>query len=165
VIGAAQRWRRTRAVRARTSRAFAFAALVFLASCARRSDEDSPEYAAREFIDRMQRVHGDVQKARAAYELLAAADQAKLAERAARASAAMGRVVQPEEMLAPSRFYLSFQPRSWSSERGPSWAVVTAEGESPRERHQIRCVREQDRWKVVIDLPELPPVERRLPQR
>ena len=109
----------------------------------------------------MQRVHGDVQKSRAAYELLALEDQAKLTERAARASAAMGRVVQPEEMLAPSRFYLGFQPRSWSAEQGPNWAVVTAEGESPRERKQIRCVRENERWRVLIDLPNLAPIEHR----
>lgn len=130
-------------------------------SCARRADEDGPERAVQEFIDRMQRVHGDVQKSRAAYELLALEDQAKLTERAARASAAMGRVVQPEEMLAPSRFYLGFQPRSWSAEQGANWAVVTAEGESPRERKQIRCVRENERWRVLIDLPNLAPIEHR----
>lgn len=130
-------------------------------ACARRADEDGPERAVQEFIDRMQRVHGDVQKSRAAYELLALEDQAKLTERAARASAAMGRVVQPEEMLAPSRFYLGFQPRSWSAEQGPNWAVVTAEGESPRERKQIRCVRENERWRVLIDLPNLAPIEHR----
>lgn len=145
----------------RSRRALCIAALALLASCARRSDEDSPEAVVREFIDRMQRVHGDVERARAAYELLAAADRAKLAERANRASAAMGRAVQPEEMLAPSRFYLDFQPRSWSTEQGANWAVVTAEGASPGERRQIRCVREQDRWKVVIDMPELPPIEQR----
>jgi hypothetical protein len=64
-------------------------------------------------------------------------------------------------MLAPSRFFLSFQPRSWNTEHGPDWAVVTAEGESPSQRKQIRCVREQGHWKVMIDLPELPPLERR----
>jgi hypothetical protein len=129
--------------------------------CARRSEEDSPERTVQDFIDRMQRVHGDVQKSKAAYDLLAAQAQANLKERAQRASAAAGRVVRPEEMLAPSRFYLAFQPRSWSTTQGPGWAVVTAEGESPRERYEIRCVREDEHWKVVVELPELPPIERR----
>lgn len=129
--------------------------------CAQHSDEGSPERAVQEFIDRMQRVHGDVQKSKAAYELLASDARAKLAERAERASSAVGRVVKPEEMLAPSRFYLGFQPRTWSSREGPGWAVVTVEGESARERSEIRCMREQGEWKVVLDLPELPPLEHR----
>jgi hypothetical protein len=137
------------------------AAVQPFAGCAQRSEEDSPERSVQEFVDRMQRVHGDVQKSKAAYDLLASQAQANLKERAQRASAAAGRVVRPEEMLAPSRFYLAFQPRSWSTELGPGWAVVTAEGESPRERHAIRCVREDGRWKVVIDLPDLPPTEHR----
>jgi hypothetical protein len=106
-------------------------------------------------------VHGDVQKSKTAYDLLAAEARAKLEERAERASAAVGRVVKPEEMLAPSRFYLSFQPRVWSSREGPGWAIVSVEGESARERREIRCLREQGEWKVVLDLPDLPPLERR----
>jgi hypothetical protein len=129
--------------------------------CTQHSDEGSPERAVQEFIDRMQRVHGDAQKSKAAYDLLASEARAKLEERAERASAAVGRVVKPEEMLAPSRFYLSFQPRTWSSREGPGWAVVTVEGESPREKREIRCLREQAEWKVVLDLPDLPPLEHR----
>jgi hypothetical protein len=130
-------------------------------ACTQHSDDGSPERAVQEFIDRMQRVHGDVQKSRAAYDLLAADARAELDERAERASAAVGRVVRPEEMLAPSRFYLSFQPRTWSSREGPGWAIVTVEGESSRERREIRCLREQGEWKVVLDLPGLPPLEHR----
>ena len=146
---------------ARVLCALQLAATLWLTACAQRSEGDSPERAAQEFIDRMQRVHGDVQKSKAAYDLLASEAQANLAERAQRASATIGRVVLPEEMLAPSRFYLSFPPRSWSTEQGAGWAIVTVEGESPHERHQIRCVLENGRWKVVVDLPELPPIERR----
>jgi len=145
-----------------TSRAWlAAVALSAGLACAQHSDEGGPEWVAREFIDRMQRVHGDVQRSKAAYDLLAADARAKLEERAERASAAIGRVVKPEEMLAPSRFYLSFQPRVWSSREGPGWAVVTVEGESSRERREIRCLREQGEWKVVLELPDLPPLERR----
>lgn len=155
-------WRRPRA---RDLCAWLAAGLLAVGSaCAQRSEEDSPERAAQEFIDRMQRVHGDPQKSKAAFELLAAEARANLTERAERASAAVGRVVKPEEMLAPSRFYLSFQPRSWSTEQGAGWAVVTAVGESPDEQKQIRCLRENGEWKVVVDLPELPPIERRKPE-
>jgi hypothetical protein len=138
-----------------------FGLAVLVVACAQHSDEGSPERAVQEFIDRMQGVHGDAQKSRLAYDLLAAEARAKLEGRAERASAAVGRVVKPEEMLAPSRFYLSFQPRAWSSREGPGWAVVTVEGESSRERSEIRCLREQGEWKVVLDLPDLPPLEHR----
>ena len=131
------------------------------ASACREREEDSPERAVQEFVDRMQRVHGDAEKSKAAFELLAAEARANLEERAKRASAAVGQVVRPEEMLAPSRFYLSFTPRSWSTREGAGWAIVTAFGESARERKEIRCLREDDRWKVVLDLPDLPPIERR----
>jgi hypothetical protein len=130
-------------------------------ACTQHAEDGSPERAVQEFIDRMQRVHGDAQKAKAAYDLLAADARSKLEERADRASAALGRVVRPEEMLAPSRFYLSFQPRAWSSREGPGWAIVTVEGESSRERREVRCLREGGDWKIVLDLPDLPPIERR----
>lgn len=131
------------------------------AGCAQHSEEGSPERAVQEFVERMQRVHGDPLKAKAAYELLAADARSKLEQRAERASAAVGRVVMPEEMLAPSRFFLSFEPRSWSSREGPGWAIVSVEGESSRERREIRCLRENGEWKVVLELPDLPPLERR----
>lgn len=142
-------------------RVLAALALGVCLSCAQHAEEGSPERAVQEFIDRMQRVHGDPQKSKAAFDLLAADARAKLAERAERASSAVGRVVEPEEMLSPSRFYLSFQPRAWSSRTGPGWAVVTVEGESAKERREIRCLEENGEWKVVLDLPDLPPLERR----
>jgi hypothetical protein len=135
--------------------------LLSFNACSQRAEQDSPERTVQEFIDRMRGVHGDVQKSKAAYDLLARAAQQNLEERAARASAAMGRVVRPEEMLAPSRFFLNFEPRSWSTELGPNWALVTAEGESARERKQVRCVREAGHWRVLLELPDLPPLERR----
>ncbi len=158
-VNAFHRW----VSRTRVTPAGGLAAIVLSAglACAQHAEEGSPERAVQEFIDRMQRVHGDVQKSKAAYDLLAAEARAKLGERAERASAAIGRVVKPEEMLAPSRFYLSFPPRAWSSRQGPGWAVVTVEGESAKERRDIRCLEEGGEWKVVLDLPDLPPIERR----
>jgi hypothetical protein len=150
-----------RVLRARELLLWAALLLASSQACARQAADDTPERAVQEFIERMQRVHGDAAKSKAAYELLATPARANLEERAKRASATSGRSVTPEEMLVPSRFYLGFQPRSWSTERGADWAVVTAEGDSPNERKQIRCVLEQGRWKVVLELPELPPLERR----
>lgn len=145
----------------RANKRCTIALLTACAGCFGSADDQTPERAVQTFIDRMQQVHGDLDKATAAFELLAREARDNLAERAKRASAAAGRVVRPEEMLAPSRFHLAFQPRSWSSERGPNWAIVTAEGEGPRERREIRLLREEGAWKVVLELPPLPPVRYR----
>ena len=64
-------------------------------------------------------------------------------------------------MLVPSRFFLEFTPIRWSTKVGAGWAIVTAHGELPGQEREIRCLREDDRWAVLVDLPELPPLEQR----
>ena len=130
--------------------------------CEAESADERPERVVAEFVERMQRVHGDLQAARAAYELLWAEGRNNLAVRAQRASAVTGRKVAPEEMLAPSRFWLKFRPRSYASQVQGDWAVVTVTGEAPRtQRHQVRCLMEDGQWKVVLELPPLPPIQKR----
>lgn len=115
-----------------------------------------------EFIVRMERVHGDRHRARAAYELLWSEAKANLAERAKRASAVAGRAVAPEEMLAPSHFSLRFRPRRYTTRQQGNWAAVTAIGAVPHtQREEIRCVLEADRWRVMLDVPGLPPIQTR----
>lgn len=135
--------------------------LLVLSGCRERPEAGGPEEAVQQFVDGMQRVHGDIERARGAYQLLAKADRDNLTERARRASAVAGRTLAPEEMLAPSRFYLEFQPVRWSSKGSGNYSVVTAQGPSADQRREIRCVKEADGWKVLLDLPALTPIERR----
>jgi hypothetical protein len=120
-----------------------------------------PETVVEEFIDRMRRVHGDPKRARSAYELLWSEAKQNLGERAKRGSAVAGRPVGPEEMIAPSYFTTHFEPREYRAEQQGGWAVVTVSGDSPEDRREVRCAREEGRWRVVIDLPKLAPIERR----
>jgi hypothetical protein len=122
--------------------------------------DERPERVVAEFVERMQRVHGDPESARAAYDLLWGEGKANLAERAKRASALSDRKVGPEEMLAPSHFSLAFTPRRWAARIEGRWAVVTVMGEGNQQR-SIPCVAEDGRWRVVQPLPPLAPIRKR----
>jgi hypothetical protein len=136
-------------------------ALVLALGCQREAVDEQPARVVKEFVERMQRVHGDPKAARAAYDLLWADAKYNLGERAKRASALSGKKIAPEEMLAPSRFALRFTPTKYTADVQGDWAVVTVTGEAPGQKHQIKCAREDGAWRVVLEIPPVPPIERR----
>lgn len=137
-------------------------AAALLMACAREEIDQHPERVVEELLDRMQRVHGSPKNARAAYDLLWSEAKNNLAERAKRASALSGRNIAPEEMLAPSHFTLRFRPKRYSARIQGEWAVVTIHGESPdAQRATVKCVLEDGTWRVVLELPPLPPIQQR----
>lgn len=154
-------WTRHRVLGARAATPLLLA-VALAAGCQRQAVDEHPERVVEAFVDRMQRVHGNPKAARAAYDLLWSTAQQNLAERATRASALSGRKVAPEEMLVPSRFSLAFTPKHYSSRIQGDWAVVTVFGEAPdTQRREVKCVREDGSWHVVIELPPVPPIQQR----
>lgn len=145
-----------------TAARVAAALCLLLGGCEREAPDAEPERVVREFVERMQRVHGNPTSARAAYDLLWSDAKQNLAERAKRASALSGRKVAPEEMLVPSRFSLRFTPRRYQAEVHGDWAMVTVSGEAPEtQREQMKCVREDGSWRVVLEVPPVPPIQQR----
>ncbi len=136
---------------------------LLLIGCGRKPPDATPEGVVREFLERMERVNGDPKDARAAFELLAKPSQANLTERSKRASAAFGKRMSPEQMLAPSHYFPRFQPRQWATRPlGKQRAVVEVLGLDPAsERAEVPCVKEETHWRIDLALPALPPVERR----
>lgn len=137
-------------------------AACLVLACEREAADTRPERTVQEFVERMQRVHGNPASARAAYDLLWSEAKQNFAERAKRASALSGRSVAPEEMLVPSRFSLRFAPKHYAAQIQGEWAVVTVTGEAPdTQREQVKCVREDGGWRVVLEVPPVPPIQRR----
>ena len=136
-------------------------ALVSIA-CGHEAVDEDPERLVQEYIDRSKSAYGDPHGARGVFELLWSTAQKNLTERASRASALASRKVAPEEMLPLTKFALRFVPRKYSTEIRSDIAVVTASGDAQSTDHaEIRCVREQGRWRIALDVPPLPPIQRR----
>jgi hypothetical protein len=135
--------------------------VAFGPACQSDGVDAGPDAVVEELVQRLGRVHGDPKSARAAYDLLWSDAKRALAERAKRASAVAGRELSPQSMLAPSRFWLTFLPQRYTAHIDGDWAVVTAIGEEPSQRQDIKCVREDGHWRVVLVIPPLPPMQRR----
>lgn len=146
---------------AKTIAALLIALTLPLAGCGRRPANATPDGAVRELIERLRRVHGDAADARAAYELLSKRTQSNLSARAQRYSAASGKMIAPEAMLAPSRFLVRFEPQHYAPKIAGAYALVDVTGPLEGDHAQIACVFEDEVWHVELALPPLAPVQLR----
>jgi hypothetical protein len=138
-------------------------ALLVLATtaCGQKPFDATPEGVAREFVSRMDAVRGESKDARAVFDLLSRPAQTNLSDRARRASAAAGKRIAPEQMIAPALFYPHFQPQKWSTRAQGIRAIVELQGIDPGTEHaSIPCVLEDGHWRIDLVLPHLPPIER-----
>lgn len=135
-------------------------ALVQL-GCSRRPANTTPDGAVRELIERMRVLHGDPTDAKAAFEMLSRRARDNLATRAQRYSAATGKAIAPEAMIAPSRFLLRFEPQRYVAQIVGVHALVEVAGLLPEDRAQVPCVYEDAAWRVDLTLPSLAPVQKR----
>lgn len=138
-------------------RAVLAAALWLLTSCSKEAPNATPEGAVTALIEHLRRLDGGAAEAKAAFDLLSKDTQDNLVERAQRYSAASGKHIAPEMMLAPASFTERFEARQLVSEIRGGYAVVRAKGLLPEESAEIHCVYEREGWRVHLDLPPLPP--------
>ena len=131
--------------------------------CDSRVESQGPEEVVREFFTRMAQVHGNPADAKLAYELMWSKARQNLGERAKRASAAAGRQVAPEEMIAPSRFSMAFVPQTYQlGRRQHDLAEVIVSADQPSRRSEkVLCRLEDGQWRVVVRLPPASPITKR----
>ena len=137
-------------------------AVALLGGCREERRPARPEEVVRQFIQVMQNVHGDPKRGAEAVALLWEPARKNLTERASRATAAVGNEVKPGEMLAPSWFSLQMTPRSFETRVDGSWAEVTVRGQRREDVYNVRCVQENKAWRVALELPPLPPIQKRV---
>lgn len=133
---------------------------AFLAGCREKSKPPGPDDVVAAFISAMSRTHGTPDAGEQVVALLWEPARDNLEERAARASALSGRELQPGELIAPSWFSLHVVPERYEARIDGDWAEVTVVGTSGA-RVKARCRREDDQWKVALELPPLPPIRQR----
>ena len=121
------------------------ASLALIAGCTRAAPDATPEGVVRLWLDTMDTSQEDPRATREAFDLLGPAARANLEERAARASNAQGRRVEPLEMLAEGRFGLRFRPKSMTTHiegAAGEYATVEVLGDAPATEHAIvHCTR------------------------
>lgn len=143
-------------------RAFALSLLLAAASgCQPETAPDGPEVVLTKWISTMRQVHGDVEAGDRVVQLLWKPARDNLKERARRASALSGRELSPGEVVAPSWFALHLVPERSEVRIDGEWAEVTLISASGEKSH-ARCRREEDEWKVALELPPLAPIRQRM---
>lgn len=141
---------------------FLLPALLGLAACREEPTPAGPADVLVDFIQTMQRVHGNPEMGAHAISLLWEPARKNLAERARRASALSGRKIEPGEMLAPSWFSLHLVPDQFETRLDGNWAEITTTSRDGRQV-RTRAVLEKDNWRILLELPELPEIRQRTP--
>lgn len=143
-----------------------FAALGSLTGCGEAESgpataPEGPDLVVRELLSRLRRVHGSPAAGERVAELLWEPARKNLEARANRASAVSSRELSVGEMLAPSwlSFHLEVERLEWRQEG--EWAEVRTWAPDGRST-TTRCVLEDDKWRVVLELPPVPPIRLRV---
>ena len=137
-------------------------ALLAPAGCGGNPTDGTPVGAVRLFVTAVQRGSEDRRGLEEAYRLLSEPTRAQLATRA-RMTAALGAGErEPWEMLVEGTAHTRFTPRPGGyrehrDEADPDRAVVTVSGRDPSDVAEIPVVREEDGWRIVMEIPALTP--------
>lgn len=129
--------------------------------CKKQQNPQGPAAVVLEFVDAMRQVHGGAAAGRRVLDLVWKPARANLKERARRASALSSRELLEGELITPSWFALRFVPEKTQERIDGEWAEVILMGRSGQQA-VARCVQEEGKWKVALELPPLAPIRQRV---
>ncbi len=132
--------------------------LILLGGCSRPPPDASCEGTLKLWIERMESSIEQPKGIREASELLGPRTLANLDERARRASQALGRQVQPSEMVASGRFGLHFRVKQMRTLTQPNGTFVEVTGDGKDEHALVECVRVGASARLELPLPDPPPL-------
>ncbi len=125
--------------------------------CTEEASDETPAGTVRLFLDAMERSEREPAALREAYGLLALPARRALTERARLAGSLGGRDLQPWEMLVRGRARRSFAvgegTRGMREEIDGASATVQVREPSGTRSADVQLVREDGRWRIVLDLP------------
>jgi len=134
----------------------------FFASCARKPSDATPEGALDTFLHAVEETPHDPSAPTRAYALLSTPTRDALKARATRATAVTGKATTPEAMLSPLWTPMRFAVERTTTSIDPDGmrAVVEVFGVDPTTQHvKVPMVKEGDRWRIVLEIPEPKPPE------
>jgi hypothetical protein len=134
--------------------------LVLVAGCGGAPTDDTPSGAVRLFVAAMERSVDDRRGLEQAYHLLSETTRERLVARARMTSALGAAEREPWEMLVEGTAHPRFAPRPGGFREhvdasDPDHAVVTVSGSEAGQVAEIPVVREDDGWRVVLEVPDL----------
>jgi hypothetical protein len=131
--------------------------LVLAAACSDVPTDETPRGTVQLFLAAMERSEHDEEALREAYVLLSAPARRELQERAHTATSYGADEMRPWEMLVRGGFRLTFTPasrgRGMRERIDGDQAIVVVQNESGDRRAEVPLVREDGRWRIVLELP------------
>ena len=135
-----------------------FVMCLFTASaCSSVPTERTPAGALSLFLESMGEAEDNPAARARAFSLLSRDTRESLAQRARLAGALSGRRFAPWEMIVEGRYRLRFRPRErrgFETRVQGNHAIVVVHGEGRSERAEVTMVREADKWRVQIHVPD-----------
>ncbi len=131
--------------------------LVLVTGCSDVPTDETPRGTVRLFLSAMARTEEDPRALQEAYRLLARPSRRALVQRARLAESLGANRIEPWDMLVRGRSRPTFTPapgsRGMREHIDGDTATVTVTNEEGSRRAEVPLVRENGRWRVVLDIP------------
>lgn len=138
-------------------RALSLAALIVASGCVEPDPRSTPERAAKAFLESLERIELSSARRRF-YMLIDEKSRASLDARARMAESLSHRPFRGPDMIVPTKSIFRFKPvpiRREDIKVEGDRATLTLRGEAPGARAELKLVREEEGWVILLGLDAL----------